>query len=428
MALIPRMGIRQRQRLGLTQEIKSSLHYLALSGLRLEQSLRDVVANNPFITVSSTHSIHEKQDWIASLTVPGPNTLGAALRALACDLFWRAEDRAMANILIDEVSESGILTRPVDQIERPPGVSLDVLYRIQEAFLEEGGFLANNLRQSFIAQATMKVRKGDFSADTLASFKDICENFDAVRAGKVNLAPEVMDLLKALNPHPVDQLDLDAAVTLPPDLIVERKIDGWSVRLNPLTHQAYDIDGDMLLGLGAKALRRPEIVEPLREAKATVRALEARAKMLLKLMLFLCAHQNTALKRDRSKMQPLTQEQVAAALDVHPSTVSRAVAGKSVQTPQGVWALKDFFTTTIDPKTQFSGAQLRSWLAKSIAKEDPQSPKSDAQLAFELAVCGHEVARRTITKYRLLIGVPGASVRRRFYVNRPVINQRKEVP
>ena len=130
MVLRPSLGLQQRQRLGLTQEIKSSLQYLALAGLRLEQTLQDVVDSNAFLTVSATHRLHNETDWIARLGEPGPETVPAALRALARELFWRAEDRALAHILIDEARESGLLAVPIAEIERPQGVTLAQLQRI----------------------------------------------------------------------------------------------------------------------------------------------------------------------------------------------------------------------------------------------------------------------------------------------------------
>lgn len=415
MALRPSLGFQQRQRLGLTQEIKSSLQYLALAGLRLEQTLQDVVESNPFLNVSATHAAHEDQDWIANLVDPGPDSVATALRHVAKDLFWRAEDRALANVLIDATSESGLLIHPLTEIERPNSVSLQSLKFIQAAFLQEGGLLADDLGQCFIAQLRMKAEAGDLDPDLLPDLIHMCENLPALRDGRLSPNPEHLNILQTLNPRPADRLDVAATVILPPDLIAERAGGGWAVRLNTLTHRAYDVDQDMLAALSPAAQKRPEIAAPLKAARATVRALQARSQTLINLTALLCDQQSAALDSDRSALKPLTQGEVADALNLHGSTISRAVAGKAVQTPNGVWALKDFFTALIDPATQFSGVQLRVWLAQAIAEESHTKPKSDDRLAKDLGLKGPKVARRTITKYRLRLGVPGAAVRRRTY-------------
>ena len=432
MALRPSLGLKQRQRLGLTQEIKSSLQYLALAGLRLEQTLQDVVESNPFLTVSMTHVAQEMPDWIETLATPGPDTLAAALRDLSHDLFWRPEDRALANLLIDEVAETGLLETPLARIDLPEGASRDDLARVRDAFLAEGGLLADDLGQCFAAQARQRAEEGRLEPDLLQAVLYVCENLELLRdegPGELDLDPEnlaeALAVLQDFSTQPADQLDLAEAIVLPPDLIVEAAASGWSVRLNPLTHRGYALDQDMLSGLTSTQQKRPEIVEPLKAARATVRALEARGQTLINLTTFLCEEQDTALRQGRARLKPLTQGEAAEALELHPSTISRAVAGKSAETPQGVWPLKDFFTALIDPETQFSGAQLRAWLTQAIAQEDPDRPLSDEALARDLQAEGHKVARRTITKYRLRLGLPGAAARRRAYARQnPSFNNR----
>ncbi len=428
MALRPSLGLVQRQRLGLTQEIKSSLQYLALAGLRLEQTLQDVVDSNPFLIVSNTHGAQEVDDWMARLAAPGPDTLAAALRALAQDLFWSVEDRVLANFLIDDVAETGLLSTPLAELERPDGLSLERLKDVRVAFLAEGGLLADHVGQSLLAQAQSRARDGRLDPSLLPTIAALCEQRSAdVDPDQISAAQSA---LRDLRPYPADLLDLEAAVILPPDLIVEAAESGWSVRLNPLTHRSYDLDEDMLTKLSPAAQAREEVAEPLKVAKATVRALKARGQTLLNLALFLCEQQDAALRTGRAALNPLTQLEAAEALALHASTISRAVAGKTVQTPQGVWALKDFFTALIDPDTGFSGAKLRSWLVEAISGEDPAKPKSDARLVTDLAAEGVTLARRTITKYRLRLGLPGAAERKRAYARRasPVSHPNRKEP
>ncbi|MEM6467041.1 MAG: hypothetical protein AAF679_11125, partial [Pseudomonadota bacterium] len=169
------------------------MQYLALAGLRLEQTLQDVVDSNPFLTVSNTHGAHEGDDWMARLAAPGPDTLQAALRALAQDLFWRIEDRALANLLIDEVAETGLLAIPLEEIERPPDISLERLSEVRAAFLAEGGLLADHVGQSLLAQAQrgMKAAGAEPRPLRVSDFiKDLPEKPGGGRGG---IGPQYLD-------------------------------------------------------------------------------------------------------------------------------------------------------------------------------------------------------------------------------------------
>ena len=97
-----------------------------------------------------------------------------------------------------------------------------------------------------------------------------------------------------------------------------------------------------------------------------------------------------------------------------------------MQTPRGIWPFKDFFTALIDPKTQFSGAQLSAWLTRTIAQENRAKPQSDAALVAALAAQGVTLARRTLTKYRLRQGLPGVHERTRAYARAASISPQHE--
>ena len=413
----PRSGLklRQRQRLGLSQEIKTSLQYLALAGIRLERALARELDVNPFLTVANTHSAQDASDWLATLATPGPETVTAALRDLASDLFWRPEDRALADLLIDEANEQGLLDLPLAAIAEDQRHDLSRLRVIQDTFLAEGGLLADDLGQSLAAQARTKVQEGAWLPEALPPVLDLCTRLDAVARGAHRPDADALAALRTLNPRPASCLNLEAALVLPPDLIVEADGAGWRVSLNPLTHRAYALDQDLLSGLTPKAQQQGELADLLKAARSTVRALSARQDTLLRLADFLCQHQDTALRKGRTHLVPLTQSQAAVTLGCGSSTLSRAVAGKTAQTPLGVWALQDFFTSLIDPATQLSAAQLRGWLIETLAGEDRSAPLSDAALCAALSAQGHRVARRTLTKHRLRLGVPGATDRRRLY-------------
>jgi RNA polymerase sigma-54 factor len=126
--------------------------------------------------------------------------------------------------------------------------------------------------------------------------------------------------------------------------------------------------------------------------------------------------QQAALAGGAEALVPMTMAEVAAALDLHESTVSRVVAGTSVDTPRGMWWLRLLFSGAVggvDGAPGVAAAALRDRLARLVAGEPPDAPLSDEALAAELAQDGAVVARRTVAKYRTMLNIPPAHRRRK---------------
>ena len=419
---------KQTQKQALTQDQQQSLKYLALAGLRLERELAQALDENPFLTVTNTHSAQDETDWLSQIAAPGPDTLAAALRVLSQDLFWRSEDRIAAEILIDEVADSGLLHAPLDALNLP--IPLDQAKRLQAAFLAEGGLLADDLGHCFRAQLEVRGLFDEADAAVLQALPLIAQKGAVAAASELGLDEaellNSLEKIRDLNPRPADLLDFEQPHLRPPDLILEEDLatKGWRVRLNPLLNRTYGLDEEALSGLSPKALKSASVSPLVSKARSFVRALAARGKTLTGLVAHLAATQDVALRKGLGYIEPYSQGQAAEALALHASTISRAVADKTVETPQGVWPLKAFFSALIDPDTNFSGAQLRAHLTRLIAQESRDAPLSDEALARAIGQDGPKVARRTVTKYRLALNVPSASARKRAYSHQPV----KEIP
>lgn len=438
-ALRPQVGTAQRQRLGMTQDVRQSLQYLALAGLRLEQSLQRDLEVNPFLSVTGTHPAHVGEGWLENLAAPTPDSLAAVLRSTARDLFWQETDRALAFFLIDHIAPTGLLESPLDRLDLPHGTDVDRLRQVRNILMEEepAGLLADTLGQSFAAQLGA-------AGDLTPAAQSLCDNLEMLAAKGLAATAQVLDLdpdeageavetFRALRAHPADGLDLDQPLILPPDLLIDpadkaSKAGGWRVRLNPLVNRTYGLDEEALEGLSAAARSKEDIQQQIQKAKATVRALRARGQTLVSLTKLLALEQSDALHEGRHRVRPLSQAQVAETLELHPSTISRAISHKTAQTPHGIWPLKSFFSALIDPGTELSAARLRHLIAQQVATEDRDKPLSDAALARGVQDRGHQVARRTVTKYRLALHLPAASERARQYAagRNPVHQPRKD--
>ena len=258
---------KQTQKQILTQDQQQSLKYLALAGLRLERELARALDENPFLIVTNTHPAHENEDWIGQLVAPGPETLPAALQALAQDLFWRAEDRLAADHLIDAVADSGLLQKPLAELDLP--LPLAKAQEIQAAFLQEGGLLADDLAQCFAAQLRAKddlLKIDERVLSALALIADLGPQKAAEQWGLgIEGVMASLEKIRPLHPRPADALDYEQPRLLPPDLILEpdAATGGWRARLNPLVNRTYGLDEEALSGLSAQAPeKRPNRAHP----------------------------------------------------------------------------------------------------------------------------------------------------------------------
>ncbi len=319
------------------------------------------------------------------------------------------KERGIALALAEALEPSGWLDRPVPEIARQAGVRVAeveaVLRRLQE--IEPVGLFARDLAECLRLQA-----QEEGSYDKVMAV--MLENLDLLARGglerlaalaKVDEAEiaQRFRLIRAMNPKPGTEFD-SLAVARPrePDLTARQDAaGGWQVALNrsslPSVRIAEDAAGDAA-GLAA--------------AKSVQRMVAARNSTLLTVGAEILRRQSRALQDGPGYVVPMTMAEVAEALGLHESTVSRVVAGSSVDTPRGTWWLRLLFSRGLG-NDQVSSAALRDRLARLVEAEPKEAPLSDAALAAALSVDGTEVARRTVAKYRGMLGIGPAHRRRR---------------
>ncbi len=228
----------------------------------------------------------------------------------------------------------------------------------------------------------------------------------------------LLEILRGLDLRPLAELSSERAPPIEPDLVVEQVDGAWQVRLARSRLEAVSLDP--AVRARAKDRSQPREVRAwlrgrIDQARWIVRAVELRRATLLSVASAVFARQTGFLEREAGHLVPLRMVDVAAELALHVSTVSRAVAGKYVQTPWGILPLRQFFPIAAGGEETLVRDDLRERVRALIASEDPARPMSDDEVCAELGRTGVEVARRTVTKYRKELGLP-SSYRRRRYV------------
>lgn len=194
---------------------------------------------------------------------------------------------------------------------------------------------------------------------------------------------------------------------------MKRTGQGWSVEINPASVPRLRVNQGYA-GLVARSADYAALRAQLQEARWLIRSLEIRNETLLKVARTIVQRQAAFLERGEEAMQPMILRDVAEAVSMHESTISRVTTGKYMHTPRGIYEFRYFFSSHVSGADgeDISSIAIRARLRKLIAEESPDKPLSDAQLAAVLSGEGVRVARRTVAKYREAMGLASSSERR----------------
>lgn len=271
--------------------------------------------------------------------------------------------------------------------------------------LDPIGVGACNLRECLLLQLGAKPPSGPVQA----AITIIRDHFDSLARRRIDLLPKIerqasLKLISTLNPR-VGNKFAKVSTSLLPELRVFKRTGNWLVEL---------IDSDSPIILTPNADTATGQLARLRtDAKSIIDALTFRRKALLTIANAAVARQRRYFEYGRAYLVPLPLRQLASDTGFALSTISTVVAGKALQSPHGVIALKSLLQRRTKGRLNFSAAALQESIKQLIATENPTKPLSDAQIVRHLAAAGGAPARRTVTKHRIVAGILPASLRKR---------------
>ncbi len=226
----------------------------------------------------------------------------------------------------------------------------------------------------------------------------------------------VIRLIRSLNPRPggnVAQADTHYVI---PDVIVRRDGNRWRVELNPDATPRLRINAGYAAMAGDTAHRRDAdyLRNHLQEARWLLKSLRARNDTLLKVSSRIVEIQQGFLEQGPEAMKALVLADIAEAIGMHESTISRVTTEKYMLTPRGIFELKYFFSSHVGTAAggECSSTAIRAMIGKLVAAENTRKPLSDSQIAGLLIAQGINVARRTVAKYRESLNIASSSERK----------------
>lgn len=346
-------------------------------------------------------------------------------------------DRAIAEALIESVDGEGYLSSTLEDIfeglvndlstEDDP-LEMDeveaVLHRVQ--YFDPAGVCARDLADCLTIQLKQcpedtpwreqALTVVNHHLDLLGS-RDYSQLMRKTRLKEPDLR-EVILLIQSLNPRPGNQIESGKDEYVVPDVIVRKDIkhNRWLVELNPEIAPKLRVNSSY-----ASMVKRADnssdntyLKDHLQEARWFIKSLQSRNETLLKVATNIVEHQRGFLEYGEEAMKPLVLHDVAQAVDMHESTISRVTTQKYMHTPRGIFELKYFFSSHVstDSGGEASSTAIRAIIKKLVAAENPRKPLSDSKIATLLGEQGIKVARRTIAKYREAMNIPPSNERK----------------
>ncbi|EGI4506041.1 RNA polymerase factor sigma-54 [Escherichia coli] len=470
------LQLRLSQQLAMTPQLQQAIRLLQLSTLELQQELQQALESNPLLEQIDTHEeidTRETQDsetldtadaleqkempeelpldasWDTIYTAGTPSGTsgdyiddelpvyqGETTQTLQDYLMWQVEltpfsdtDRAIATSIVDAVDDTGYLTVPLEDILESMGdeeIDIDeveaVLKRIQR--FDPVGVAAKDLRDCLLIQLSQFDKTTPWLEEArliISDHLDLLANHDfrtlmRVTRLKEDVLKEAVNLIQSLDPRPGQSIQTGEPEYVIPDVLVRKHNGHWTVELNSDSIPRLQInqhyasmcnnarnDGDSQF-----------IRSNLQDAKWLIKSLESRNDTLLRVSRCIVEQQQAFFEQGEEYMKPMVLADIAQAVEMHESTISRVTTQKYLHSPRGIFELKYFFSSHVNTEGggEASSTAIRALVKKLIVAENPAKPLSDSKLTSLLSEQGIMVARRTVAKYRESLSIPPSNQRK----------------
>jgi len=472
--LKPSLQLKLGQQLTMTPQLQQAIRLLQLPTIELQAHIRELLESNVMLeqdedtesgtyeTLSSAETAPETaapveeppvevvdDGWSDQPVGPADNPWSGGSgeedrqqefadssgQSLHEHLLWQLElarlnprDLAIGRAVVDAINDDGYLSEPLDVIgaslkpELDPSVAeVERVLAIVQTF-DPPGVGARSVSECLLLQ----LEQLEAATPGLATAKAIARNHLELLAEReltalrreLRTSDEELEtavaLVRACHPRPGSIVSGGSPEYVVPDVFVRRTPRGWSVEINAATLPRVRLN-QSYANLVGRSTSHASMRAQLQEARWLLKSLEIRNDTLTKVARSIVERQSEFLDQGEEYMRPMILRDIAEAIGMHESTVSRVTSGKYMHTPRGVFELRYFFSSQVEGSdgSGTSSTAIRAKIRKLIREEDPAVPLSDSRIAQILSGEGIPVARRTVAKYRETMGLAPSNERRR---------------
>jgi len=459
----PSLRMNLSQHLNLTPQLQQAIRFMQLSTIDLKQEIQNIIESNPMLEAISEITEDEPQSnkeeneelndiqWAQLFSSHNRMTgtdkndynlenLYSTTTTLRDHLQWQLNlthmtdiDRVIGTTIIDAINDDGYLSQTLSEIH-------DSLYHKQQPIQMKEIEVVRHIIQNFDPVGCGSINISDclqiqlkYLAEKIP-YKELSETIIAddmeylahhnyqqlMKKYQVNeeVIHQVLSNIQKLYPKPGSLIFQNVTQYVIPDLLVKKRGGIWQVYLNPDTLPKLSINSQYA-GLIKKVKNKSDsayLKHHLQEAHWFLKSIQSRQNTLLNVAKCIVEYQQDFLEHGEEAMKPLILNDVAQKLGLHDSTISRATTQKYIHTPKGLFELKYFFSNQVGTSNgdEYSAKALQAILKKIIAEEDRKKPLSDNKIVALFKEKGIEIARRTVAKYREVMGIPSSHERKLF--------------
>ena len=390
--------------------------------VQLDQEWRDHFAQTNLPTRASAEEEEKRQFMFDSLVVG--TSLQEMLLTQVRESALPQEDWSTAEMLIGNIDDYGYLKASAEELSASTGLpaeKITAVLKIIQTF-EPPGVGARDLRECLMLQMERAGQQDTLEYRIVRDFMEALgkRRIPEISRGTGQSVDDVqaaLERIARLEPRPGRAFLPDNDQYILPEVFVQKSGDDFSITTNNehIPHlRISNTYKDLMSQRENSAEVRNYIREKIRAGKFLIKSLHQRQQTILNIAKEIVRRQREFMEKGVAFLKPLTMVQVAEVVGVHETTVSRAVSGKYMQTPQGLFEMKYFFTAGIQTATGdgVSNTSVKDMIADIFKKEDPSKPLSDQEVVRMLQEKGIQIARRTVAKYRTELNILPSNLRK----------------
>ena len=421
MAIKLSKNLLQKQSLKLTPSLKKSIDLLQLSRFELIKKIEKEIDENPFLEKEVTSEVDIKTygtDF--NFEIESKVGLRESLLKQIDELHLDNQDIKIAQVIIDCMDESGQLIEDIEDICSIMNFVFNqnkveiVLKNVIQRLLPIGVGYRDHKECIQIQINHKRISKKIKNICNQILFNEKLDEIDIIREELINSGISKEEYAEAL--IEIKKCDLSPGLNFKdtkfiyPDLKIFKKDSNYQVNFINDTFPVISLDDDLVYQVKKETKSNNKLIlQKINDAKWLMSSVKKRNDTVQKVGEYICSIQIAFFENNPLKIKTLSNKDIAEKIGVHPSTVSRILRHKYIETPKGIMSLKSLLVSSVSRTRNISAVQLMKLIGDIVNEE--KKPKSDKKIAIELNKKGFNLARRTIAKYRKKNNIPSSRYR-----------------